>query len=90
MLWLDLYSHDKWQVNARCGRGGQYLFGLFRLLAHALHGGRIFPQIHTLRALEFRYQILRDTRIEIIPTEVIVSRGGKYFDEVVPDFNILF
>ena len=38
-------------------------------------------------ALEFRYQILRDTRIEIIPTEVIVSRGGKYFDEVVPDFN---
>ena len=36
---------------------------------------------------KLHHKIIRNTRIKIISTEMVVSGCGKHFDQIVTDFN---
>ena len=87
MFRLAFYRCNKWKVDARCRRGGENFLCFLCFLADALHRGRILAQINAFCAKELHHEIIRDTRIKIISTEMVVSGCSKHFDQVVTNLN---
>jgi len=78
---------DKRQVDGSDHLGRKRFLCLLRRVPDSLERHRIFRQIDLFLLFVSVHDVIRQTLVEIIPAQVVVSRRRQNFDQVVADLD---